>query len=383
MEDAGPLRISYRQVGKLTGGRVVRGAPPAIKSFMTGQSEAPVAFPSMKPRPKRSHPSIPSKFETTLHVGQRERDAFGGRTVRFQPPDNELPGPGNYHKMSSFVKDPETCPSVSKLGYGGGFVSKTKRFSDTAELNAAAMPAPGSYTTPDFIRSKAAHDYNRAKTSANFARPRKFRDSKMIDFRPAPGPGEYEQRSFTAPTTKRKYTRSTDMSSTFKSASKRDSYLSRDNGVPAPGAYDTPEAPSVPGGTILKSIPDRLKALYPAAHMGVPGPGSYKSRAPGLEVRVKEPDRASSFFSNTQHDRYGRPYVRKVTTGDTPGPGAYTADVTAEAPRLTAASATFLSASDRGADPFRKAVRPPGPAFYKPEPVGRKSFLLNAAQRWV
>lgn len=36
---------------------------------------------------QRAVPSIPSKFETTLHVGQRERNAFGTRTHRFNPSD--------------------------------------------------------------------------------------------------------------------------------------------------------------------------------------------------------------------------------------------------------------------------------------------------------
>jgi hypothetical protein len=34
---------------------------------------------------QRTTASIPSKFETTLHVGFREQDAFGGRVHRFKP----------------------------------------------------------------------------------------------------------------------------------------------------------------------------------------------------------------------------------------------------------------------------------------------------------
>lgn len=99
------------------------GPPPAITSVMAGQGEA-TAYPSMRPRAKRSQPSIPSKFETTLHVGQRERNAFGTRTLRFTPGEHELPGPGNYHRNSSMVR---TGASVSKLGAGVGFVSKVRQ----------------------------------------------------------------------------------------------------------------------------------------------------------------------------------------------------------------------------------------------------------------
>ena len=37
---------------------------------------------------------------------------------------HELPGPGNYFKPSTLERRAETCGSVSKKGYGVGFVSK-------------------------------------------------------------------------------------------------------------------------------------------------------------------------------------------------------------------------------------------------------------------
>jgi hypothetical protein len=37
---------------------------------------------------------------------------------------SELPGPGNYFKPPTLVRDATTCGSVSKKGYGVGFVSK-------------------------------------------------------------------------------------------------------------------------------------------------------------------------------------------------------------------------------------------------------------------
>lgn len=231
-------------------------------------------------------------------------------------------------------------------------------------------------------------DFSRAP-SANFAKPRKYRDSTAISFRPSPGPGEYESgRAFTAPASVvRRNTNARKIvgTSTFKSASKRDSYLSRDSGVPPPGAYEAPPMAAPVGGTIFKSIPDRLKHLYPAAYAEIPGPGEYEPPAkaiPGV-VAVQDPARPSSMFSNTQHDRYGVPYVRKVTTDGMPGPGAYSKPVFSEVPRMSAASSMFLSSAKRDSALQRKGAKPPGPAFYKPQPPGKKSFLLNAAQRWV
>ena len=127
-------RQSYRQVGTSMRGSLAKGPPPPIQDVIA--PEPVEAYPMMRPRVKvrvraavcppaphtqlawhlviarcwcaqvcdatsvlmllvlwccasaslqRAVPSIPSKFDTTLHVGQRERDAFGTRTNRFDP----------------------------------------------------------------------------------------------------------------------------------------------------------------------------------------------------------------------------------------------------------------------------------------------------------
>jgi len=73
---------------------------------------------------QRSVASIPSKFETILHEGGRENNAFWNRTHRFTYTDNEMPGAGQYHKAGN----PErVAPSYSQKGYTG-MVSKSSRF---------------------------------------------------------------------------------------------------------------------------------------------------------------------------------------------------------------------------------------------------------------
>ena len=67
------------------------------------------------------------RYETVLHVGVREKDAFGGRTHRFLEADNDLPGPGLYYKQSTMLRSASNCGSVSHKGYGS-LVSKTDRF---------------------------------------------------------------------------------------------------------------------------------------------------------------------------------------------------------------------------------------------------------------
>jgi hypothetical protein len=46
---------------------------------------------SALPRPTAA---IPSKFETVINVGAKEKDGFGARSYRFKTLENDMPGPG-------------------------------------------------------------------------------------------------------------------------------------------------------------------------------------------------------------------------------------------------------------------------------------------------
>ena len=69
---------------------------------------------------QRSVASIPSKFETILHEGGREKNAFWCRTHRFTYSDNEMPGAGQYHKPTNPERE---APSAS-LGLAGGLAQQ-------------------------------------------------------------------------------------------------------------------------------------------------------------------------------------------------------------------------------------------------------------------
>lgn len=112
------------------------------------------------------------------------------------PLQNDLPGPGNYHRATSFIR---TADSVSKLGYGVGFVSKvrsaacgarlaarrltatpsalpqSKRFAaqDRSHMQSTLDPGPGAYNA-DPLRLRKAN-FSRAKTTGVFAKPRRVR----------------------------------------------------------------------------------------------------------------------------------------------------------------------------------------------------------------
>ena len=168
--------MSYRQVGKLPTGRI-------RSSKVAGQHNGQRAFSS-----------IPSKFETTLFTGNRERDGFGSSAHRFSEVENELPGPGSYNADSAAAALVDTMV-FSKKGYGSGFVSKTKRQSAFAKA-AASTPAPTAYGYGSAGTFDAAARANRFGASTSAFQPETKRSVTVAD-EPAPGPGAYSHvRSF-------------------------------------------------------------------------------------------------------------------------------------------------------------------------------------------
>merc|ERR1719240_541858 len=67
----------------------------------------------------RTATSIPSKFETVLHSGNKERNGFNNRAYRFGDSDNDRPGPGNYN-----INGAAATGDISTLYKVGGSVSK-------------------------------------------------------------------------------------------------------------------------------------------------------------------------------------------------------------------------------------------------------------------
>lgn len=285
------------------------------------RTQGDIIDPYMRPRSKRAAASIPSKFETTLNVGQRERDAFGGRTVRFEGSVSGLvgdtPGPGSYRCPSSMVRSSETCGSVSALGYGVGFVSKSGRFGPDRDARvAAALPGPGQYNA-ELSRSSW---FSRAGMSAAFAPVRRFRDG---DAGVTPGPASYApeaSRILSAP-------RAGGAVSAFRSGVQRGSYAPVSSAGPAPGTYDVTRVPgataSVERSAVFRSRCERGRELYSSAcAMAQPGPGAYEVTSPGgSRATVRD------MFGSTGLDRFGRPVLRRTVDDSVPGPGAYDADV--------------------------------------------------------
>ena len=388
-------KISYRQVGKLPGGKIAKGVIDRTKG------------PAGQKTDKKYKSSIPSKFETVLHKGPREADGFGSQNIRFKAHGNENPGVGKYHnpRSSSMLWNPEENKGTSNFKGYGGLVSKTNRFSKRTELEASQEPGPGSHNSVGVWASR--RDFNAAGVTANYAKPRRYRDDPPIDLKMVPGPGMYPTQNMNrAINTKRSVGRSS-----FRSTSSR---LRKENldvmSQPAPGDYDVRMATkklnsygSLPGQSAWGKdrAPRGMDAILKLGAQG-PGPGAYSSITKkeiqartdplptgGIRVldfterrKLARANKNGKSFGGTGHDRFGKPYMKKTIDDDPPGPGSYYRMT--ERGRALVSSSWGLSKSKRGIEAQLGGTRrPPGPAFYKPAKAMKKSFMLNAGRRWV
>ena len=93
-----------------------------------------------------SAPSIPSKFDDRRDQSllEKQDSGFLCSTKRFNEKRNVIPGPGQYHTASTYVKDASKCGSVSARGYTA-LISLDPRFSNFKELQSQGLPGPATY----------------------------------------------------------------------------------------------------------------------------------------------------------------------------------------------------------------------------------------------
>lgn len=217
--------------------------------------------------------------------------------------------------------------------------------------------------------------------------------------------------------------------------------------VPAPGAYNPPIASQVAftshDGV---SVPFKSRTTRSSHTDGAakgPGPGYYTSDvAAGEEMKQSA---SSSMFKIQHTNRFGIPIQRRKAVANTPGPGTYEPPIptdvqhgsasikksassaavatntsmadeqhdmedgyatrggpvrdrsfpinspplkrvlspSAAAPRLSPVGRAIPMVPMSSVTPVPTNVRPPGPAYYNPAAVDKKSFHLNATSRWV
>lgn len=346
-------KLSFRQVGRAS----TTDVQPTVKQALRRERR----------NASTAEPAIPSKFAKVPYSPPNKAKSFGSSASRFGRSNSATnPGPGYYltDKVTSLVKN---NASVSHRGFGNGFASKSRRF-DRMALDRINFPAPGQYSAGN--NAQSFDGSRRAVTAASF-KSQTERCNYMDAFKTdAPAPGTYSLGQ-------KKRRKQKLSASSFKSKTKRSTYIDeliRDS--PAPGSYN----PKVPADfrkdairyAAFRSTGPRL----PKWGNSLPGPGEYNPVNPSKTKSSHSVGRGgSSSFANTNTDRWGTPYERKVALPDpNPGPGAYTPAFVKQKPKKTSSS-WAKSAVLRGVQ--RPKQQPPGPSYYKPAKMGKRSFHLN------
>eukprot|EP01064_Diplonema_japonicum_P017586 TRINITY_DN2576_c2_g1_i1.p1 TRINITY_DN2576_c2_g1~~TRINITY_DN2576_c2_g1_i1.p1 ORF type:complete len:377 (+),score=46.79 TRINITY_DN2576_c2_g1_i1:99-1229(+) len=344
--------------------------------------------------------SIPSRFETILFTGARERNAFGRRTHRFDTAEDDLPGPGSYGKNRTLVK---TTPSMSKRGTGA-FASGS-RIAANQPRALFLTPGPGSYPEQPLTAAEKL-------PSAAFAKPvpRRAITAMTSASQIYPGPGEYQiDKKSSAPMLP---------SAIFDSRTKRHPDPRGDG--PGPGEYLTIVTEDKKDGVssaVFKSsikreskmkdpsLGELAKTLPQPPHAGPQGfVGKVRDAVPSSPSPVASMQQAlqdapqndisdkvnlgrskappSSMFATTLLDRFGKPVIRYVPESvEPPGPGQY--QVAPPNRRLLISSSWAMSSTSRFNPPVKDPYKPPGPAFYTPVDRQVRSFHLNNKGKWV
>ena len=361
---------------------------PTLSFRQVGRAATTDTHPTMsQPLRQQRHneatadPSIPSKFAKIPYSPTAKAKSFGTSAARFDRNSSAPnPGPGYYLTDRTIHALIDRKESTSQRGFGG-FASKSDRFT-RMQLDKINFPAPGQYNSASGPAADSFDGGRRAVTAASF-RSRTARCDYMDATRTdAPAPGTYELASH-------KHRKEKVSASSFKSGTKRSSYieeLQRDS--PAPGAYD-PKVPADFRKDAIRYAAFRMTGpRLPEWGTPVPGPGEYNPKHPAMGVDGSRagggggggaggPLGASSSFANTNTDRWGAPYERKVALADpNPGPGAYAAAYMKQKPQKVTSS-WAKSAALRGLQ--RPKHQPPGPSYYNPDRPSKQSFHHNAS----
>ncbi|CCI41377.1 unnamed protein product [Albugo candida] len=338
-DDGHPL--SYRDVGIKPTGSLTRGSPRHNKTPLNDKKVC----------------SIPSKIETTLNDTAGGPNAFWSRTQRFNEAENALPGPGAYYKLPSFVRSANICGSVSRLGYGVGFVSKSDRFGKSLK---DILPGPGQYN------SGALGSVCTRKPQSSNANARQAR--KMIPTNQQPGPGAYN-------TTETTFSSPSAAYAAFSSKVNRSRTICDD--IPAPGQYkvETPET-KLPMHSVFRSKARRIEDLMSES----PGPGAYKTEQAEICMRYDTVAKVhpNAIFHKSTKDRFSelnRPEETAI------GPGHY--DTFPYMKQLGSTKMRSMQVERRDRWSTDRPQDVPGPAYYRPSFIPKQSHNSNADRKWL
>lgn len=269
-------------------------------------------------------PSIPSRIETTLYKGFREKKGFGVRSQRFDASpvpgqDLDIPGPGSYAQQKPFYEEVLERSGWGKRGTGG-FASRSRRFGARSmpqmPVLGRGVPGPGAYEPlPTLEKLKRPTDFNQASETAVFARPS---DNPICARQrslsaPQPGPGQYNSHN-----SKHDVVHRAAAIAAFRSASQRGLKLAPDGHLlPGPGEYISPDGPrnrpSTPGNEPCNAVfHEPSKRRFTRVHPDLPAADEKARKVLG------------KLASEVAHECIGTQGEKSLAA--LPGPGNYEID---------------------------------------------------------
>lgn len=309
--------------------------------------------------------SIPSKYQTIV-TNNSDKKGFNSRAKRFSSDYyvTDAPGPGNYQCRHDAIEKFST--SYSKKGTGT-FASKTKH---RTLQNLNPTPGAGSYDVPSYLLSRK--DFNKANSSSFHLPIAVTKDNMMISRSEAPAPNVYMVKDYSS-------AKNTAIAAeaAFKSRTKRQSIQAGNTRIPSPSHYNVQDNILKPGTKAPVSCFRSTTKRNVIEHISkVPGPGTYKP----FETIV-QPDKL--ILPRKHYLCISAPAMPLPAPVENPGPGTYELVDYEGPPKHYMSSSVFVSNTSRWSFGQLPSKENPGPATYRPERVGKQSFIYNANNRWI
>ncbi|KAM9838241.1 O(6)-methylguanine-induced apoptosis 2 [Aulostomus maculatus] len=303
-------------------------------------------------------PSIPAKYQR-LVVRSPEKKGFSSQAKRFTSQGclNEIPGPGSYDCVSGAELE---SPSFSKKGTTGFIVSKAARPSSYPQRG---IPGPNVYNLQGSFINR--WDFNTGVS-------RVFRLPVAVQLEgpkhKTPAPNQYDVHYIS-----RERHFSTAGTSPFLSRTGRNSFCTNID-VPSPCHYNV-SSYQLGSKAVLSPFKSKTQRIPPVFDNHVPGPGAYSPHQTPAPVR-------KTILPRRYHLAISAPPLIVPKDPPLPGPGQYDIRASDDLPKRHMPTAAFASRTERIPQGSEAEMRP-GPGFYDPQMVSKRSFFYNDSRVWV
>ncbi|XP_070841470.1 O(6)-methylguanine-induced apoptosis 2 [Chaetodon trifascialis] len=304
--------------------------------------------------------SVTTKYQRAT-TRNHEKKGFSSQAQRFpsQVCLNENPGPGSYGCTSSVEI---TSPSFSKKGTTGFVASKASRATRNPQRG---TPGPNAYNLQSSLRDK--YDFNTGVS-------RVFRLPVAVQLdgpkHETPAPNQYDVRCGS-----RQRLSSVVGTSAFLSKSGRGSFYPSRN-VPSPCHYEVNDSVTKHGcKAVLSPFKSKTQRIPAPVDQHVPGPGAYSPhQTPALVKRTILP--------RGYYLAISAPPLMVPKDPPLPGPGQYDIGNDNRRSKHHMPTAAFASRTLRIPQNSQADMRP-GPGFYDPLILPKRSFFYNDSRVWV